>query len=78
MIWRHRTSDWALKNGGRERQCNRSGVAALVIPLRVYADQIRTRYGTKAVRIREMLRYAKELGLKARAPRQGGSGLPAG
>ena len=45
-------------------------LATLVILLRVHgsdADQIRNLYGTKAVRIREM-RYAKELGLKARAP----------
>src|SRR2546430_13778684 len=49
------------------------GLATLVILLRVHgvdtdADQIRNRYGTKAVRIREMLRYAKHLGLKAHAP----------
>ena len=48
------------------------GLATLVILLRVHgvdtdADQIRNRYGTKAVRIREMLRYAKDLGLKAHA-----------
>jgi ATP-binding cassette, subfamily B, bacterial HlyB/CyaB len=49
------------------------GLATLVILLRAHgvdtdADQIRNRYGTNAVRISEMLRYAKALGLKARAP----------
>ena len=48
------------------------GLATLVILLRAHgvdtdADQIRNRYGTNAVRISEMLRYAKAFGLKARA-----------
>jgi subfamily B ATP-binding cassette protein HlyB/CyaB len=46
------------------------GLATFVVLLRVHgvdtnADQIRNRYGTKAVRIREMLRYAR---LGKRAP----------
>ena len=54
-------------------QAGDSGPAALVILLRCYgigaeSAQIRHRCGTATIGITEMLRCAKELGLKARAP----------
>ena len=48
-----------------------AGLHALVLLLRVHgipleAEQIRHRMGKHAIGVTEMLRYAKELGLKAR------------
>src|SRR5438034_7952507 len=57
-----------------EKRANDPGLVCLVALLRVHgiaaeAEQIRHRMGNRPVRITEMIRCAKELGLKARASR---------
>ncbi len=57
-----------------EKRANDPGLICLVALLRVHgiaaeAEQIHHRMGNRAVRITEMIRCAKELGLKARASR---------
>jgi len=57
-----------------EQKANDPGLTCLVILLRAHGiaaevEQIRHRMGNRVVRITEMIRCAKELGLKARASR---------
>jgi ATP-binding cassette, subfamily B, bacterial HlyB/CyaB len=59
---------------GAEKTPNDPGLTCLVMLLRIHgiaaeAEQIRHRMGNRPVQITEMLRCAKELGLKARASR---------
>src|SRR6266581_4095591 len=64
----------SLRSAETEKRANDPGLVCLVALLRVHgiaaeAEQIHHRMGNRAVRIPEMIRCAKELGLKARASR---------
>src|SRR5258706_13749300 len=66
---RENRDDMSAEN---ENSAPDQGLAALVALLRFHGvgadpDQIRHRFGAKAIGVSEMLRCAKELGLKARA-----------